>query len=83
MEEKINLTKGLLLLGTDDVAYGIHHYEIKCGRKTYMVDVCKNSLSIFVDVCNKLNKDRAKYSKYDAKADLHFISLKKHFLYFY
>jgi hypothetical protein len=59
----INLNHNKLYLA--DIPNGsTQNIEVKVGRKTYMVDINKNSASAYVCVYDKLSRKRNAYSKY-------------------
>ena len=47
--------------------------KIKVGRKSYYMDIDKNSSCTFISLYNYVNKDRKEFSKYAAKANLYHI----------
>lgn len=61
----INLNHGESLF-LHELPSGATQIEIRLGRKNFIADVEKNSLSASIDFYQKLNNDRKKYSKYES-----------------
>lgn len=74
--KNINLNNESCIFMSDFNCGKTQSVEMKVGRKTYLCDISKDMSHALIEVYRKLNKNRQKYSKYDAAAETRRVTVK-------